>query len=152
MKSSAQYQIPDSLIYRNDVLKAYRQIEAIVDGDTNTPISDALGVIVRDCGMDVRNMDHMRELQRIVSVWLGNEDDIVHIVVASEPSEAFVAKVIGWFRLNIFHSALADIVLDRSIVAGCDIRYRSHIYPMSVSSRISDARSQLKDNIRDMMP
>lgn len=72
---------------------------------------------------------------------------VVHISLASDPSSAFTAKLVAWFRTNIHPYALVQLGLQPSIAAGCVVRTNSKSFDFSLRNRFYEQRSLLLRSI-----
>ena len=68
---------------------------------------------------------------------------IIHLSLASDPSAAFTAKLVAWFRTNIHPHALLQIGLQPNIVAGCMVRTSSKWFDLSLRNRFSERHELL---------
>jgi len=68
---------------------------------------------------------------------------MIHISFASDPSSAFVAKLVTWLRGNIDPRALLQIGLQPTIAAGCIVRTSSKIFDLSLRENLKSQRPKL---------
>ena len=57
---------------------------------------------------------------------------VLHVSFASEPSAAFTARIVEWFRANVSPYALVQVGLQPSIAAGCIVRSTSKVFDLSL--------------------
>lgn len=67
----------------------------------------------------------------------------VHISFASDPSAAFLEKVVSWLRGNIHPLMLIRLGLQPSIAAGCVIRTANRSFDFSLRHRFTEERQLL---------
>jgi hypothetical protein len=67
---------------------------------------------------------------------------------ASEPSAAFMGKVVGWFRTSVHPSLLIRVGLQPSIAAGCVLQTGGKMYDFSLRNKFTEQRSVLIDRLR----
>lgn len=72
----------------------------------------------------------------------------VHISFAADPSSAFIAKIVGWFRANIDALALVQIGLQPSIAAGCVVRTQNKVFDLSLRNHFSRQSELLIASLR----
>lgn len=72
---------------------------------------------------------------------------VVHVSLAADPSSAFTAKIVAWFRANIHPYALLHLGLQPTIAAGCIVRTNSKVFDFSLRNRFYDKRSMLLEAI-----
>jgi len=84
-------------------------------------------------------------LQRILK-----EAPVVHISFATDPSSAFVTKIVSWFRQNIHPLVLVQVGLQPSIAAGCVVRTANHQYDLSLRKHFAAQRPLLITKLQSM--
>lgn len=57
---------------------------------------------------------------------------VLHISFASEPSAAFTARIVEWFRTNVSKYSLVQVGLQPSIAAGCIVRSTNKVFDLSL--------------------
>jgi F0F1-type ATP synthase delta subunit len=57
---------------------------------------------------------------------------VLHVSFASEPSAAFTARIVEWFRANVSKYSLVQVGLQPSIAAGCIVRSPSKVFDLSL--------------------
>lgn len=67
----------------------------------------------------------------------------LHVSFASDPSSAFVAKLITWLRGNIHPQLLLQIGLQPTIAAGCIVRTPNKVFDLSLRHNLTDQRDKL---------
>lgn len=67
----------------------------------------------------------------------------IHISFASDPSSAFVAKLVTWLRGNIHPQTLLQIGLQPTIAAGCIVRTPNKNFDLSLRHNLTDQRAKL---------
>lgn len=72
---------------------------------------------------------------------------VIHISFAADPSSAFTAKIVAWFRTNIHPYALIQLGLQPSIAAGCIVRTNSKSFDFSLRNRFHDQRALLLQSL-----
>lgn len=67
----------------------------------------------------------------------------IHISFASDPSSAFIAKLVTWLRGNIHPSILLQTGLQPTIAAGCVVRTTNKSFDLSLRQSLTDQRAKL---------
>jgi hypothetical protein len=67
---------------------------------------------------------------------------------ATDPSSAFVGKIIAWLRENIDHRVLLKIGLQPSIAAGCTLRTPNKYYDFSLREHFAQQRPILVERLK----
>ncbi len=67
----------------------------------------------------------------------------IHMSFATDPSAAFIAKIVSWLRANIHPLVLLQIGLQPSIAAGTVIRTTNHVFDLSLRSHFDAQKAQL---------
>lgn len=73
---------------------------------------------------------------------------VITMSFAADPSAAFMAKIITWFRANIDPLVLVRTGLQPNIAAGCTVRTSSKVYDFSLRSRFNQQRPMLLEHLR----
>lgn len=68
---------------------------------------------------------------------------MVHVSFASDPSSAFIAKLVTWFRTSIHPQVLLQIGLQPTIAAGCIVRTPNKVFDLSLRENLTNQRSKL---------
>lgn len=76
----------------------------------------------------------------------------IHVSFAADPSSAFTAKIVGWFRANVNALALVQIGLQPSIAAGCVVRTQNKVFDLSLRNHFSRQTQLLIDSVRGDRP
>lgn len=105
-------------------------------------VSRILDALANDNGRNLLQEADRQELQAFLA---GVEKSApnIHISFASDPSSAFVAKLVTWLRGNIHPSILLQIGLQPTIAAGCVVRTPSKYFDLSLRQNLSRQREKL---------
>lgn len=74
---------------------------------------------------------------------LTEQAPVISISFASDPSAAFMVKIVNWFRENIHPEALLRLGLQPSIAAGCVIRTANKQFDLSLRQNLAKQRPLL---------
>jgi hypothetical protein len=105
-------------------------------------VSRLLDALATDNGRNLLQADDRQELYE----FLANTEKkapTIHISFASDPSSAFVAKLVTWLRGNIHPAILLQIGLQPSIAAGCIVRTANKTFDMSLRHNLSEKKPLL---------
>lgn len=72
---------------------------------------------------------------------------VLHFSFASDPSSAFMAKLVTWLRRNIHPQTLVTLGLQPSISAGCIVRTANKSFDFSLRRQIGEKYKYLIDAI-----
>lgn len=72
---------------------------------------------------------------------------VIHVSLAADPSSAFTAKLVAWFRTNVHPYTLVNLGLQPSIAAGCVVRTNSKSFDFSLRNRFAAQRALLLQSI-----
>lgn len=72
---------------------------------------------------------------------------VIHMSFASDPSAAFTAKVVAWFRTNIHPYALVRLGLQPTLAAGCVVRTPNKVFDFSLRNRFYEKRDVLLSSL-----
>jgi F0F1-type ATP synthase delta subunit len=73
---------------------------------------------------------------------------VVHLSFASDPSAAFLEKIVGWLRGNIHPMTLIRLGLQPSIAAGCVMRTANKSFDFSLRHRFAEERALLLNSLQ----
>lgn len=73
----------------------------------------------------------------------------VHISLASDPSAAFTAKIVQWFRGSVHRAILVQIGLQPTIAAGCIVRTTNKSFDFSLRQHFDEHRGMLLQAIEN---
>lgn len=68
---------------------------------------------------------------------------VIHLSFASDPSAAFLEKVVSWLRGNVHPITLIRLGLQPSIAAGCVLRTPNRSFDFSLRHRFAEERQLL---------
>jgi F0F1-type ATP synthase delta subunit len=83
--------------------------------------------------------------RQVLAMFLGKVNESaprVHISFATDPSAAFVGKIVQWFRSTVHPAILVQVGLQPTIAAGCVVRTPNKQFDFSLRQRF-DAQSIL---------
>jgi len=105
-------------------------------------VSRLLDALATDNGRNLLLEEDRQEMQQFLS---GTEQSAptIHISFASDPSSAFVAKLVTWLRSNIHPAVLLQIGLQPTIAAGCVVRTANKNFDLSLRHNLTDQRAKL---------
>ena len=68
---------------------------------------------------------------------------VIHISFATDPSQAFLQKIVVWLRQNIHTSLLLQIGMQPTIAAGCTVRTTNKYFDLSLRRSFAKHGSDL---------
>lgn len=68
---------------------------------------------------------------------------VVHISFASDPSAAFMQKIVLWFRQNVHPATLVRVGLQPNLAAGCMLRTTNKFFDMSLRQTLTKRQPEL---------
>lgn len=105
-------------------------------------VSRLLDALATDNG---RNLLQEADRQELAQFLAATEQTAptMHISFASDPSSAFVAKLVTWLRANIHPAVLLQIGLQPTIAAGCVVRTANKSFDLSLRQSFDKQRPML---------
>lgn len=79
-----------------------------------------------------------REAIRLFLLAAAKNAPVLHFSFASDPSAAFLAKLVAWLRANVHQNALVSLGLQPSIAAGCIVRTHNKSFDFSLRQHLAD--------------
>lgn len=147
-------QIPVSLVDVVDVKQARREIKALEEFMAQSAIREAgkqpklprtsrtLEELARMNGLNLL----IAEQRQIVASFLNqliSQAPVVHMSFATDPSAAFLAKIVTWFRQEVHPYTLIQVGLQPSIAAGCIVRTPNRYIDLSLRKHFTEKRQVL---------
>jgi F0F1-type ATP synthase delta subunit len=105
-------------------------------------LSRLLDALATDSGRNLLQEADRRELYQYMKN-IEKTAPTIHISFASDPSSAFVAKLVTWLRTNIHPHVLLQIGLQPAIAAGCVVRTANKSFDMSLRHNLTEQRAKL---------
>ncbi len=105
-------------------------------------VSRLLDALANDNGRNLLQAADRQELSQFL-VTIETTAPSIHISFASDPSSAFVAKLVTWLRGNIHPAIMLQIGLQPTIAAGCIVRTGNRIFDLSLRQNLTDQRAKL---------
>ena len=155
-----ELQLPLSVVGPSDVMRLRRNLEQFDDQQRQAELrakagtsSDAVqpGQILRELA-SANKTDLTKATER--QALLADLEAVLKVAptvtmsFATEPSAAFMSKVVSWFRSSIHPSLLIRTGLQPNIAAGCVLQTGGKVYDFSLRSRFSEQRSVLIERLR----
>jgi hypothetical protein len=152
--------LPNIAVGRTDVVRLQRELEALGDylhqealrktepAQIKLPkTSRVLDEFITLNGVDPLYRDQheqaLKGLQDIIT-----QAPRLHISFSTEPSSAFLAKLVGWLRENIDPAVLVQVGLQPSIAAGCIVRTKNRQFDLSLGQSFKKNRELLLNQLR----
>jgi hypothetical protein len=162
--SEGQLQLPNILVSKSDVLRLRREFEALQDYLHQAALrkedpsaiklpktSRLLDEFVSLNQLDLlHRADHERAMQTLTV--LHDSAPLLHMSFSSEPSSAFLAKLMLWLRQNIDPLVLVNVGLQPALAAGCIVRTKNKQFDMSLAQSFRKNRQLLADELRSPEP
>ena len=152
--------LPTLVVTPVDVSRLRREIEALGEylrqaslrkgGDVTPKLPKTSRMLDELAALNKVNLLQVDERDRLDGGLLSVQHDapVIHISFSSDPSSAFMNKIIVWFRENINPSVLLSIGLQPTIAAGCIVRTPNHYYDFSLRKRFEAQRNVLVEMLQ----
>jgi F0F1-type ATP synthase delta subunit len=73
----------------------------------------------------------------------------IHLSFSSDPSSAFIVRVVEWLRQNIHPGLLVQVGLQPTLAAGCIVRTTNKQFDLSLKHHFETARPSLIQKIQE---
>ncbi len=150
-----QFVLPKQVFGVIEVRRLSRELEAVDEylhqaslreggsKQGNLPkVSRLLDATASENHLNLLQSDDRKQLAEALSKTL-EQAPVVHMSFASDPSAAFLEKVVGWLRENIHPLVLIRLGLQPSIAAGCVLRTANRSFDFSLRHRFTEQRDLL---------
>lgn len=148
--------LPENLVNKKQVAQLLREIEQIqatqqgskVRGDQPVSIepSPLLQQLVDQNMIDGKPVP-LGNISRALEL-LQKKAPVVHLSFAVNPEQAFVARIVQWFRSEVSPYVLLQVGLQPTIAAGCIVRTPSKYFDMTMRKRFVEKRDVLVKQLR----
>lgn len=155
--------LPSLVVGPPDVVRLRRELEALDDflreaalrkGGTSVELpklSRMLSTVCEHNKLNLLHEDHRAALKDGLDDMIAHAP-VVHVSFAADPSSAFTAKVVSWFRENIDPALLLQIGLQPTIAAGCVVRTPNHYYDFSLRQFFAQQKPLLIEKLEEKSP
>ncbi len=155
MARSAQFVLPELVVGVADVMRMRRELDALQEflhqaalrhtSETELKMpktSRMLDNLTAANQLNLLNREHYEATINHLDFIL-KESPQIHIAFSTDPSSAFVVKIVEWLRLNIHPLLLVQIGLQPNLAAGCIVRTTNKHFDMSLKHHFEAARPAL---------
>lgn len=105
-------------------------------------LSRLLDLVASENQLNLLQPEHRQQLAAFLKAVL-ERAPTVHMSFASDPSAAFMEKIVTWLRSNIHPHLLVRLGLQPSIAAGCVMRTANRAFDFSLRHRFTEERQLL---------
>src|SRR6185295_16906603 len=110
--------------------------------DNLPKISRLLDVMASENHLNLLQVEDRTQLTQALKQTL-DQAPVIHLSFASDPSAAFLEKVVNWFRSNVHPLVLIRLGLQPSIAAGCVLRTANRSFDFSRRHHFTEQRELL---------
>lgn len=146
--------LPLGVVTRSDISRSLRELSVIDDffhqsalrggGDARampTP-NRALDSLARANNLNLLQADHRSALKDFLTR-LKSSAPVVHLSFPSEAGDAFIAKILEWFRREAHPHVVLHIGLQPELAAGCLVRTTNKMHDFSLRKRFEESKKKL---------
>ncbi len=160
MASATKDVLPAVIVSPADVRRLRRDLEDLDDflhqsslrqggkAVTLPRIGRQLDELASDAKANLLQKTHRQQLLRFLND-LNNKAPVLHMSFASEPSAAFMNKLVLWLRDNIHPQVLVRIGLQPSVAAGCIVRTANKQYDFSLRQSLENQKPLLIEKLHE---
>lgn len=150
------------LVSPSDLKRARREVETLDEflhqaglrqGGKAVKMPATSRVLVEMADQSKLNLLKKTDRDRLLKflVILTQKAPVIHMSFASEPSTAFMNKLIVWLRENIHPQLVVSVGLQPSIAAGCVVRTNSTQYDFSLRQALEQQTDGFIDGLKEGM-
>lgn len=161
-ESGASLVLPYSVVGRVDAGRLLREMQALDEfltqaaiREPGTPMSlpktsRLLDETILDNKLNMlRDDERSRLLRFLTDVY--NGAPTIHISFSSDPSPAFLLKLVTWLRRQIHPLVLLQVGLQPNMGAGCTVRTTNKYFDFSLRHRFLEKRDTLAEYLRGIV-
>ncbi|MDB5164287.1 MAG: hypothetical protein JWS12_905 [Candidatus Saccharibacteria bacterium] len=158
---ASQIQLPINLIDTTDINRAKREVEALAEFLDQASIrepgkqpamprtSKTLEELARINKLNLLIADQRQQVLSFLE-YLQQKAPNIHISFATDPSAAFLGKIVQWFRAEVHPHTLVHVGLQPSIAAGCIVRTPNKYFDLSLRQHFNQNRQSLLDSLEGL--
>lgn len=120
--------------------------EAGAKQDTLPRVSRLMDTIAVDNNLNLLQSEDRKKLAAFLETVI-EKAPTMHISFASDPSAAFMTKIVDWLRRNVHPHVLVRLGLQPSIAAGCVIRTANKSFDFSLRHHFDEQRALLLSSL-----
>ncbi len=153
------FQLPALVVGVADVMRLRRELDALYDylhqealrqvdpSQLKMPkTSRLLDELARANGVNLLKRDDFERtaaaLERIQA-----EAPQIHVAFSTDPSSAFVGRVVDWLRKNVQPGILVQVGVQPTVAAGCVVRTTNKQFDLSLKQHFKAARPLLVEKL-----
>lgn len=152
--------LPNIAVGRSEVVRLQRELEALGEylhqaALRKTPAADiklpkTSRLLDEFMTMNKFNLMHREDHEQAVAALQAVVEHAprLHISFSTEPSSAFLVKLVDWLRQNISPTVLVQVGLQPGIAAGCVIRTPNRQFDLSLGQSFRRNRELLMRQLR----
>lgn len=159
--NDSKFRLPERITGTAHLVQATRELEKVDDFLYQThlrtpgrPVALPKSNKILDDLAEVNNVNLLNEASRKklleVLEQLAEKAPVIHISFASEPSNDFLEKVVGWCRVNLHPYVLVNVGLQPSAIVGCEVRTTNKVFDMSLRNKFEEMRKVLLKKLEEV--
>jgi F0F1-type ATP synthase delta subunit len=160
-EAGRQFVLPASVVEPADLSRVQRELESVDDFLREASIrkSDSASTLPKTTkGLhDLAEVNHLNLLQAEDRAkadkaldTLQSKAPVVHLSLATDPSAAFVSKIVTYLRQNVHPYLLVQIGLQPTIAGGCLVRTENKVFDFSLRQHMRKHKDLLIKALADM--
>lgn len=146
-----------------DLRRARRELEALDDflhqsslrqGGKSVKLpnmSRVLEDLATDSNLNLIKKTDRERLMKFLTLLI-DKAPVLHFSFASEPSGAFLSKLVAWLRENIHPQVIVSVGLQPSIAAGCIVRTANRQFDLSLRQSLDNQAEVFIKSLHQEMP
>jgi hypothetical protein len=153
--------LPSRISGSSDLAKTQRELEKVDDFLYQTrlrmpgrPVTLPKSSKMLDELVEVNSLSLLEEADRKKLLdeldKLSAHSPVMHISFASEPSNAFLEKIVGWSRENIDPFVLVNVGLQPSVIVGCEVRTTNKVFDLSLRNKFEQMHDVLVKKLEEI--
>lgn len=151
------------LVSPTDLKRARRELETLDDflhqaglrqGGKSVKMpatSRIITELAEESGLNLLKKSERDRLLKFLTLLI-EKAPVLHMSFASEPSPAFLAKLIAWLRANIHPQVVVSIGLQPSVAAGCMVRTANRQLDLSLRGALEKQTESFISSLRGEEP
>lgn len=96
--------------------------------------------------LDLASLETRKNLDAFLADLLARAP-VIHISFSTDPSSAFMDKIVQWFRTSIHPSILIRVGLQPNIAVGCVVRTTNQYFDLSLKENFKKHRGELMQRL-----
>ncbi|CAN5406310.1 hypothetical protein BH09PAT4_BH09PAT4_01260 [soil metagenome] len=160
-KATSSFVLPPSVAGVADIMRLKRELDSLYEylhqsalrqvpaTQVNLPkTSHVLDELIRANKLDLLHREQYEFVMAELNI-IETKAPQIHLSFSTDPSAAFMSRIVGWLRQNVHPSVLVQVGLQPALAAGVIVRTPNKQFDLSLKQNFEKARPLLMQKIQE---